>query len=488
MLRYGFRACVCGQRRNPMKTSDTWLRYLLFGVWYLSQSVPGAFLTLALVQYLVEGGLTKAEVGAFTAVIALPWTFKLVWAPLADKWSIMNMKRGDVNRRFQYIMLSTIFMAVVLALFPLLEVRWAVQGLLVGAFLHNMGRSFQDVATDGLAMDLLKENERGPAQTAMAVGRTLGKVVGGAGALWLYGVGGSWTLVCLAVAAFVLLSGLTIPRLLLRKLEVPVVTEGYGVFVGLLRFSALVLLAAVPVWYLAGKLESGVSFFFDNPQYLHWFGLVVLAALAVTAWRAGFSLTCALLLALLAYVGKGLTDPVVFPWFRELGYERAYVKEILAYDAWFKFGGVLLSGLVLAGLRWRTRVLIPGLRTKVAFVLANVFLAYAYANLGLVQADWADRELVFRAIMLTSVADGVYTVVLTTLFMDITGTVQRKHLYATVFAVFMAAINFSDSLTGWAGGELADQGMATADQFIVGGLVQLVILVPLIFVRLKRKQ
>ena len=89
--------------------------------------------------------------------------------------------------------------------------------------------------------------------------------------------------------------------------------------------------------------------------------------------------------------------------------------------------------------------------------------------------------------MLTAVADGMYSVVICALFMDVTGTVKNKAYVATVFATFMAAINFSDTLTGWAGGELAKQGMQTADQFIVGGLIQLVVLFPLLFVRLKKK-
>ena len=51
---------------------------------YFAQGFPWGFMTVALVAYLGEQGITLAETGQLLAMAILPWTFKLLWAPLID--------------------------------------------------------------------------------------------------------------------------------------------------------------------------------------------------------------------------------------------------------------------------------------------------------------------------------------------------------------------------------------------------------------------
>src|SRR5262245_52582919 len=51
---------------------------------YFCQGLPGGFLAVALPVILLDRGVSMTEVG-FASALSLPWTLKILWAPIVDR-------------------------------------------------------------------------------------------------------------------------------------------------------------------------------------------------------------------------------------------------------------------------------------------------------------------------------------------------------------------------------------------------------------------
>ncbi len=152
-------------------------RITLLCALYVAQGVPWGFMTIALISYLTDRGVGDAQAGELTALVLLPWTFKIVWGPLIDTMAIPSM-----GRRRPWIILAEFLMAV--SLLGLLTMGDLTDNLrLLGwmFFIHNCFASLQDVATDALALDVLPPGEQGRANGLMWGSKLVGKGIGGAG-------------------------------------------------------------------------------------------------------------------------------------------------------------------------------------------------------------------------------------------------------------------------------------------------------------------
>ena len=159
-----------------MKTSSkTALLFML----YLSQGLPFGFQATALPVLLRERGVSLAAIG-FAGALALPWFFKPLWAPLIDRyWSVRIGKRRSWIIPLQAMMVLTILATVPVA------ASGSTVSLLVCIFLMNLCAATQDIAVDGLAVDILGENELGPGNAAQVAGYKAGMVLGGGILVWL---------------------------------------------------------------------------------------------------------------------------------------------------------------------------------------------------------------------------------------------------------------------------------------------------------------
>lgn len=404
--------------------------YGLFSSLYFAQGVPGGFIAGALLYYLqnVEKTMTKQDAGKFLAVVGIPWVFKALWGPLVDKWALFWPKVP----RFSWVVASTVVM--VLALLMLMGQRdLTFIGLVAVVLCHNLGRSFQDVGTDGMAVTLLREEERGLATTAMRASAYFGSMIGGAGGIWLLGQKVPWSVICLLVAALVVIFGLIVPWFMLK---------------GKLAAAANGNVVEVEVVESQQGWRDTLSQF--RPMF--W-GVVPIAAICM---------------GLLAHTAESLTAPMMNPWFAKgLGYDENYVAFLDACGNWAKIGGTVLGGGLAAMIS-----------VRLAFGLVVVFKVCAYATLGLMAAYWGSKGMIFGMLMMTSIADGAAVVIITALFMGVT----VRWVAASHFAVLMAAMNLSNTWASWVGGGLADS-LGEKSMFIMGGTAQLLILIPLLFVR-----
>lgn len=138
-------------------------------VLYAAQGLPFGFQSNALPLYLGELNLSYTQIG-FARALALPWALKALWASLVDRYG--GRKTWIIGA--QLLLTAT---CVVAAFFPLSEATLAP--FLGCVLLMNLFAATQDIAVDGLAVDLLAPAELGAGNAAQVVGYKVGILTGG---------------------------------------------------------------------------------------------------------------------------------------------------------------------------------------------------------------------------------------------------------------------------------------------------------------------
>jgi MFS family permease len=167
---------------------------------YVVQGLPYGFFISVLPLFLREAGWSRTAIG-FYSLLGLPWILKPLWAPLVDRFSW-----SPPGRRKSWI-LPCVFASAVLAFLlasqePLPES--SITCLLVLILGINLVAATQDIAVDGLAVDILSERERGPGNAAQVVGFKVGMLCTG-GILLAFSGQLGWKGICVAMAIITLL-------------------------------------------------------------------------------------------------------------------------------------------------------------------------------------------------------------------------------------------------------------------------------------------
>lgn len=160
----------------------------LLSVLYFSQGLPFGFFVQALPAVMRQQGVSLAAIGLGT-LLTLPWALKLLWAPLVDRrgGSRLGARRGWLLP----LQLGSVALLVALAFVdPAHSLAW----LVVGVLLTNLLAATQDIAADGLAVDLLRRHERGLGNGVQVAGYRVGMIVGGGALLVAFEhLGWAWT-------------------------------------------------------------------------------------------------------------------------------------------------------------------------------------------------------------------------------------------------------------------------------------------------------
>ena len=152
------------------------LRFASFAIFYIAQGLPIGLLSVALPAWLSEQGVVAADVAYFVAISTLPWGFKMFAGPIMDRFSFLAMGR---RRPWVVAAQAGLLIALVcLAMVPdpvnnIVLLTWVAFGV-------NSFAAVQDVAVDGMAIDVLPSNERGRANSFMAFGQVAGYAGSGA--------------------------------------------------------------------------------------------------------------------------------------------------------------------------------------------------------------------------------------------------------------------------------------------------------------------
>ena len=158
------------QRSNLFLTENTVIRYLNFSALYIAQGIPEGITFFAIPAWLAMNGKTPMEIGAFVAIIGIPWSFKVFIAPLMDRYTILSMGRKRPWVIFGQLGLILSFLSIAFVNDPLNNLK----GLMIAGFFISFFGAFQDVATDGMAIDVVPQKEQARANGIMWGSKTIG--------------------------------------------------------------------------------------------------------------------------------------------------------------------------------------------------------------------------------------------------------------------------------------------------------------------------
>jgi MFS transporter, PAT family, beta-lactamase induction signal transducer AmpG len=401
---------------NLILSQSRYLRYFSFTILYVAQGFPFGLVTVALPAFLLERGTSPAAVGGFVGAAMLPWTFKWLAGPMMDRFTFLAM--GRRRPWVLFAQLGLVLTGVAFAFFP-----GALDELVVLTalcFVLNCFGAAQDVAVDGMAMDVLPEDEHGRANAFMAFGQVAG--LSGAAAISafvLQSFGLPGISVMLVVGFGLILTWAVVVRERAGEKVLPwtpgqaterslqLRAESWGAIAG-----DLARVMFLPTSLLLIAVSS--LFRFSDALWIQVGQTVVVQQLgyASTAYSSWISLTG--FIAALAGIGLGV-------FIDRLGVKRFYLAALLSY-------GVLATAVGFSEFAWGSSRFLMLVSSIQAFVYYAVFVSFLAIH------------------------------------MKLCGT----RVAATQFAIYMGIVNFARSLGATAIGAL--QPYMTYDQmfFVVG--------------------
>ncbi len=119
-------------------------KLLVVGGLYFAEGLPYGFINIALSVYFRSQGMPLEQIGLLS-ILGLAWSFKLLWAPLVDRF----------GRRAAWIVPAQLICAACMLLiprFPVAPAPWEFWLLLA---LLCLASATQDIAIDAYTIDLL---------------------------------------------------------------------------------------------------------------------------------------------------------------------------------------------------------------------------------------------------------------------------------------------------------------------------------------------
>lgn len=344
--------------KDERRLSDAPLLGLL-AMLYFAQGLPSGLLGKALPPLLRDQGVSLSAIG-FTAMLALPWTLKFLWAPFLDRFWTRRRWLLALN-------LATCGLMLLVASRDFGDwVSHAFGVLLAVLFLMNLVAATQDIATDGLAVSRLAPHLRGLGNSVQVIGYKIGMIVGGGLLLWL--------------------------------------VARYGWRLSYASLALLIVPVLLPVWFMreTPAVPGG------GPRRAEWQGrrgYVRLFADFLSAPRMGWwLLTVATFKA-----GDALASRMIGPLLSDRGLSLADIGLLTGVvGALAGLAGALLGGLLLLRLGHRTALLLFGSMQAAGFI-----------GYGFVAAGACDALLLCAVVCVEQFADGLSTVALFTSMMDV---------------------------------------------------------------------
>jgi PAT family beta-lactamase induction signal transducer AmpG len=145
-------------------------RYAVGATMYFAQGIPAGLLSIAIPAWLASQGVGAGAIGSYLAVIVLPWAFKLVTGPFMDRYMFLPM-----GRRKPWVLGAQLGLTLALLALMWIENPAEQLGLLmiIGVLINSFAAT-QDVAVDGMSIDLTPVREQGRLNAFMSFGKAAG--------------------------------------------------------------------------------------------------------------------------------------------------------------------------------------------------------------------------------------------------------------------------------------------------------------------------
>ena len=416
----------------PVLRQSRWLRFTTLCLLYACQGLPLGLFQVAIPTWFASQGMSLAQIAGFIAIVFLPWSFKLIAGPIMDRFTFppMGRRRPWVLLAQSGLVLTFIVLAVVA---PDPQENYYLLAAI--GFAANLFGSVQDVAVDGMAIDILDDDERAQANAYMFGGQVGGmSVAGAAGSALLLttGLTGAALVMALVIAMIMLFPLLLRERPGERILPwtdgeaspealAAVNNSWRNIIVMLLK--ALILPMSI-VLVLAGTLQRMVS------------GIMVSINPVITVQTLDWTQT--------------------------------------EYANWISFAGIIAAvvGVLLGALIDRA----GAYRVLAAVITFRLLL---FTSVALLDTAWHSETFYRSFLMASEISQQLVTISIIALFMRLCLDVVA----ATQFAVYMAAANLASSLGSASVVPLAAWLSYKEMFFVVAGL-NLLFLVLLRFVNL----
>ncbi len=146
------------------------LRLFTLFILYVGQGMPIGLFWFAIPAWMAVHGASAADVGSVAALTALPWSMKLVNGFIMDRYTFLAM-----GRRRAWILGAQGVMIVCLVTAALINPS-VTDVAILGAigFTVNLATTFQGGGVDGLAVDIMTEDERARGSGMMFGGQSIG--------------------------------------------------------------------------------------------------------------------------------------------------------------------------------------------------------------------------------------------------------------------------------------------------------------------------
>lgn len=356
---------------------------LLTGL-YAAQGLPFGFFSLALPVLMRDAGWSLTAIG-FLQFLALPWGIKFLWAPALDH-------HGTRRGWLLFFQCAACFMAMGLAI---LDLNASSTALFVAVFLFNLIAASQDVVTDGLAVRLLDDQQRGLANAIQVGAYRLGMILGGGLLLWVFAQFG-WRVMFMGMAGLLALTILPVLGLKepVRSADAPARPGGLHLLIGWLHRAL-------------------------TPGMLTFAGLIL-------CYR----------------FGDQILNSLLPPFLLDHGVSKSTIALMKgAVGSATSLAGASIGGWLVYRMGRRSALLLGGLAQAAGF---GLYVAVAYGLGGV--------ELLWTATVLEGIVGTMATVALFTLMMDASDPDHAGTDYTLLASVVVAV----SSLGGLAGGKLGD--------------------------------
>jgi PAT family beta-lactamase induction signal transducer AmpG len=244
----------------PALSESAILRYLTFSAMYIAQGIPFGLLWFGLPAWMAMNGVSATEIGVFIAISTLPWSFKIIAAPVMDRFTFLVMGRRRPWIIFGQFGLLVSFFSMAFIPEPLQNISM----LTTAAFIINLFSVFQDIAVDGLAIDIVPENQQARANGLMWGSKALGKAATVAIAIYLINTYNFFT--AISLLSLVILAIMIIPLILKERPGEKIMPWTRGTVAGInneiqLHSWKAILKSLYQVFFLPVSIIMGIAVF-----------------------------------------------------------------------------------------------------------------------------------------------------------------------------------------------------------------------------------
>ena len=184
-----------------MKNQNT-DKYVSFGLYGFASGLPYVLIFITLTAWLRDVGISLSLIG-FISWIMLTYSFKFIWAPLVDRFSIPFLNKFGSRRSWVILMQIIIIFGLIVLSRINPSLNFNIFALV--AFVIAFAGSVQDIAIDALRIESAKLEDQGNLAAGYQLGYRVAILVGSSFALIL-AENTSWSYVYQSMSIFMVVN------------------------------------------------------------------------------------------------------------------------------------------------------------------------------------------------------------------------------------------------------------------------------------------